>query len=135
MMLKNKLKEKVKKAPVWLQILAASAYREVKYIQGLPKIKKDLMKYESLNKRKNFAYKKKYRWFIDESVEAAGTTSSYYWQDLWAASKIIENRPKIHYDIGSRIDGFIAHLQAAKIQTNLIDIRPLDNTLPYVGFT
>ena len=134
-MLKNKLKEKVKKTPVWLQILVTSAYREVKYIQGLPKIKKDLMKYESLNKRKNFVYKKKYRWFIDESVEAAGTTSSYYWQDLWAAAKIIENRPKVHYDIGSRIDGFIAHLQASKIQTNLIDIRPLNNTLPYVGFT
>lgn len=52
-----------------------------------------------------------------------------------ASTKIIENRPEIHYDIGSRIDGFIAHLQAAKIQTSLIDIRPLNNTLPYVGFT
>jgi len=129
------LKERIKKAPRWIRVSTIGIYHEVKYIKGLPKIKRDLAKYESLNKRKNFAYKKKYRWFIDESAEAAGTTSPYYWQDLWAASKIIENHSKIHYDIGSRIDGFIAHLQAAKIQTNLIDIRPLKNTLPYVGFT
>ncbi len=134
-MLKNKLKEKVKKAPLGIRLLASGAYHEAKYIKGLPKIKRDLRKYESLNKRKSFAYKKKYRWFIDDSAKEAGTASEYYWQDLWAASKIIENKPKVHYDIGSRIDGFIAHLQAAKIQTNLIDIRPLNNTLPYVGFT
>lgn len=131
----NELKKKMLKAPRWIKIIVVGLYHEAKYIKGLPKIKRDLAEYEALNKRKNFVYKKKYRWFIDESTEAAGTISSYYWQDLWAASKIIENRPKIHYDIGSRIDGFIAHLQAAKIQTNLIDIRPLNNTLPYVGFT
>lgn len=129
------LKEKVKKAPTWIQILVASLYHEAKYMKAVPKIKKELAEYEFLNKRKTFAYQKKYRWFIDESSEEAGTTSAYYWQDLWAASKIIENRPKIHYDIGSRIDGFIAHLQASKIRTNLIDIRPLNNMLPYVGFT
>lgn len=131
----DNLKKKRRRAPGWVRILAGAAYHEAKYIKGLPKVKGDLAKYEVLNKRKSFSYRRKYHWFIDESSGSAGTTSSYYWQDLWAASKIIENGPDIHYDIGSRIDGFISHLQAAKIQTNLIDIRPLNNKLPYVGFT
>lgn len=99
------------------------------------KIRRDLAKYRSLNKRESMAYDKKYRWFIDESEKEAGSPGPYYWQDLWAATKIIERRPTVHYDIGSRVDGFIAHLQAAKIRTNLIDIRPLKSKLPYIDFT
>lgn len=131
----NRLKEKIRKGPRGVFVISRCVYQSFYCMKGIFKIRRDLSQYSRLNRRKSFSYQKKYRWFIDDSGGAAGTTSSYYWQDLWAATKIIESRPEIHYDIGSRVDGFIAHLQAAKIKTNLIDIRPLDNKLPYVGFT
>lgn len=51
--------------------------------------------------------------------------SNYFWQDLWAATKIIRSGVRLHYDIGSRVDGFIGHLLAAGIRVNMIDIREI----------
>ena len=48
---------------------------------------------------------------------------NYFWQDLWAAKLIYKSGIKKHFDIGSRIDGFIAHLLAMNIEVSLIDIR------------
>lgn len=52
-----------------------------------------------------------------------GTVGNYFWQDLWAAKYIIESGKKKHFDIGSRLDGFIAHLLAAGIDVTMIDVR------------
>ena len=61
-----------------------------------------------------------------DKFEAAGSIGSYFWQDLWAARKIYQDSPQQHYDIGSRIDGFIAHLLSFRDNVNMIDIRPLN---------
>ncbi len=63
--------------------------------------------------------------FIDDRHGEAGNPSTHYFaQDLWAAKKIYIANPKTHYDIASRIDGFIAHLLVFR-EVNYIDIRPL----------
>lgn len=131
----NGLKEKLIRGPHWFFEISVGVYHGLRDLKGFFRIHRDLSEYQRENHRSTFTYHRKYRCFVDESRESAGMTNAYYWQDLWAAEKIIERHPKIHYDIGSRIDGFIAHLQAAKIQINLIDIRPLKTILPYVGFT
>lgn len=130
-----KLKKVIRNGPRWMLEICLCIYKLFCYIKTDKKVRRDLSEYCKLNTRENFSYRRKTRWFIDESGESAGKTGAYYWQDLWAAEKIIKRRPTLHYDIGSRIDGFIAHLQAAKIKTSLIDIRPMKNRLPYVGFT
>lgn len=53
--------------------------------------------------------------------------NSYFIQDIWGARKVFANRPKIHYDVGSSVAGFIAHLLAQKQKIVLIDIRPMNN--------
>ncbi len=45
-------------------------------------------------------------WYED----AGATRSEYFWQDLLVARKIFEANPKKHVDIGSRVDGFAAHV-------------------------
>ena len=46
-------------------------------------------------------------------------------QDLWAAKNIYEKKITFHIDVGSRIDGFIAHiLPFCKVE--YIDIRSID---------
>ena len=85
----------------------------------------DVKMYKELNKRSNFDIQEKYMWpIVGEKYANAGRMGNYFWQDLWAAKKIIESRVEEHYDIGSRVDGFIAHLLAADIRVNMIDIRP-----------
>lgn len=86
---------------------------------------KDMALYQKMNHRESFAIKEEYLWPVLSSKYArAGTMNNYFWQDLWAARKIIANGAKEHYDIGSRFDGFITHILAAGIKTNMIDIRP-----------
>lgn len=85
---------------------------------------KDMEKYKSLNTRKNFEIQEQWIWpVIGEKYANAGKTGNYFWQDLWAARLIYKSGVKEHFDIGSRIDGFIAHLLAADIKVTLIDIR------------
>ena len=56
----------------------------------------------------------------------AGTVDLYLTQDLWAAQKISKlSKEETHFDIGSRVDGFITHLLSFRDNITLIDIRPL----------
>ncbi len=85
----------------------------------------DAKQYQKLNQRRNFAIQEKYMWpIIKEKYVNAGNVTNYFFQDLWAAKYVIGSKVKRHYDIGSRIDGFITHLLAAGIEVNMIDVRP-----------
>lgn len=84
----------------------------------------DLEVYKKLNQRKNFEIENKYLWPITkEKYATAGSVNNYFWQDLWAARLINKSGVKKHFDIGSRIDGFVAHVLSAGIEVSLIDIR------------
>lgn len=84
----------------------------------------DAKMYQSLNTRKNFDIQERYLWpIIKEKYAKAGAVGNYFWQDLWAAKLIIRSGTKKHFDIGSRLDGFIAHLLAVEIDVTMIDVR------------
>lgn len=84
----------------------------------------DEKRYSELNKRATFNIEKKYMWpIISDKYAYAGTIGNYFWQDLWAARLIEKSGVKNHFDIGSRLDGFIAHLLAADMDVTMIDIR------------
>jgi predicted SAM-dependent methyltransferase len=87
-------------------------------------IKEDAEKYSNLNKRDNFGITSKYMWpIIKDKFAYAGTVNNYFWQDLWAARLICKTEVKKHFDIGSRLDGFIAHILAAGLDVTMIDVR------------
>lgn len=99
------------------------------------KFSKDARKYQKMNQYPSFKINRRYLYpIISEYRGSAGSTGDYFWQDLWGAVRIAKEKPELHYDIGSRVDGFIAHMIALKIPVRLIDIRPLDEKLPGVSF-
>jgi hypothetical protein len=66
----------------------------------------------------------RYPVWADYRKQAGSSGGDYFHQDLLVASFIHENKPQKHIDVGSRIDGFVAHVAAfRKIQ--VLDIRPL----------
>lgn len=92
-------------------------------------IEEDMAQYSRMNRRKEFEIKKEYFYpIVYDKYEMNSGMSEYFWQDLWAAKHIISQGVKEHFDIGSRVDGFIAHLLAANIKVNMIDIRPFPGT-------
>lgn len=104
------------------------------YIPEFDKVKLDFSLYNKMNKRKTFiAEHENYRPIRDD-INDAGGLGTYFWQDLWAAKKIEKQRPNEHFDIGSRVDGFILALLAGGIKLKLIDIRPLNSSIEGIEF-
>lgn len=80
--------------------------------------------YSSMNSRPAFDVNEEDLWpIIGDKYKNAGSVNNYFWQDLWAAKLVYKEKPEIHYDIGSRLDGFIAHLLSFGIPVKMIDIR------------
>ncbi len=85
---------------------------------------KDSIEYEKKNIREQFQVNRNNLWpVIGEKYAYAGVVGNYFWQDLWAARKVVQSGVKNHFDIGSRLDGFIAHLLSAGIDVTMIDVR------------
>ena len=92
--------------------------------------------YESMNARSNFRIHEKNNFYCyEDRFGAAGGTGGYFWMDLWAAKKIMQQKPTLHHDVGSRVDGFISHMMLIGQRVMMIDIRPADLGLDGVDFT
>lgn len=71
---------------------------------------------------------------LNERAQGAGLASGHYFhQDLWAARKIYGRRPAAHVDIGSRIDGFVAHVLSF-MPVTVVDIRPIASHIAHLHF-
>ena len=65
---------------------------------------------------------------LSDYSESAGSASGHYFhQDLLVASFIAKKNPNRHIDLGSRIDGFVAHVASFR-SIEVIDVRPLPPT-------
>ncbi len=71
---------------------------------------------------------------LEEAKRESGVASGHYFhQDLLVASLIFKNNPEKHVDIGSRIDGFVAHVASYR-KIEAWDIRELSNTTGNINF-
>lgn len=64
----------------------------------------------------------------DYYQQAGNLPRDYFLQDLHVASMIFESSPKRHLDVGSRLDGFIAHVASFR-KIEVMDIRPLQSSI------
>lgn len=71
--------------------------------------------------------------YLHDFDDTAGALGVYFHQDLWAARKIYGRRPKDHVDMGSRIDGFIAHLLVF-MTVSVVDVRDMKCAVPGMEF-
>jgi SAM-dependent methyltransferase len=111
------------------------------YRLGLPKFIKAWFGYSSeyaiLIKQKgnnnDFILGKKYPAFIDKYLSSGTANGAYFHQDLLTAQRIFENNPQTHIDVGSRVDGFVAHVASFRT-IKVIDIRLLESTIKNISF-
>jgi len=69
----------------------------------------------------------------DRFFPSGAASGHYFFQDLTVARKIFERRPERHVDIGSRVDGFVAHVASFR-DIEVFDIRPLALEVPSIIF-
>jgi hypothetical protein len=87
------------------------------------------------------AFRKGYAGYIkcmpclhDRYEEGGAVKSEYFWQDLLVARAIHAAKPVKHVDIGSRVDGFVAHVASFR-EIEVFDVRPITSAVPGVVFS
>jgi|TARA_B110000037_G_C16939380_1_gene432075 hypothetical protein len=91
------------------------------YIRYYPKYLSQKFKFKKLGGNITHNYM-----ILDDYKASAGSASGHYFhQDLLVASFIKKNNPIKHIDIGSRIDGFVAHVASFR-EIDVMDIRNLE---------
>lgn len=71
---------------------------------------------------------------LTEKYDQGGTMNGHYFhQDLFVARLIYSAKPVKHLDIGSRTDGFVAHVASYR-EIELIDIREISSKVKNVVF-
>jgi SAM-dependent methyltransferase len=81
----------------------------------------------------DFSIGKTYPFFMDRFDTSGSASGNYFHQDLLVARKIFENAPQTHYDVGSRVDGFVAHVASFR-KIHVLDIRPLQSKTENIIF-
>ena len=94
--------------------------RKFRAIRYLPKYFSDRAAFKKAGGRITNTYP-----VFDDLIQQAGSARGHYFhQDLLVAAFINKANPARHIDIGSRIDGFVAHVASFR-EIEVIDIRPL----------
>ncbi len=68
----------------------------------------------------------RYAILSDYGDQAGSASDHYFHQDLLVASLIYDKNPARHIDVGSRIDGFVAHVASFR-KVEVMDIRDLSD--------
>ena len=98
-------------------------------LRGLPIYLRDWVGF-----RKGFSGKMKFMPCLHDRYQEGGATKSeYFWQDLLVAREIYSANPVKHVDIGSRVDGFVAHVASFR-EIEVFDVRPITTAVPGVVF-
>lgn len=105
------------------------ARKFIRFFAGLPRYVRDWCRF-----RRVYAGRISIFPCLQDWHEGGGTASGeYFLQDLYVAQQIFAAAPQRHVDIGSRIDGFAAHVASFR-EIEVFDIRPVDSKVPGVVF-
>lgn len=117
-----------------LQTIGIDPVRMIRLIH-FPRFLLDWRRYSKTLQKPTFKAKaaQLYPILNDYADQAGSTQDHYFHQDIWAAKRIFAAKPENHTDIGSRVDGFIAHLLVF-MEVTQIDVRPLQNEIEGLHF-
>jgi hypothetical protein len=106
------------------------------YLKGMPAFLKE---YGEIRRQagvsgKSFPFGKLCPRLQERDQESGILAEHYFYQDLYVARKVFQNNPARHVDIGSRIDGFVAHVASFR-EIEVLDVRDLHLDLPGICFT
>lgn len=106
-----------------------------RYLKLMPSFLKEYgeLKRQARQKSNGFPFGNFYPCFEDRSQESGVASGHYFHQDLLVAGQIFKNNPLKHVDVGSRVDGFVAHVASFR-EIEVFDIRKLTNSINNIKF-
>jgi len=103
--------------------------------KGLPSFLRNIIRFKKEHQSDvpNISFSKLYYTTYEKFMPGGTVGGHYFLQDIWAAKKIYEARINYHVDVGSRIDGFVAHILPF-CKVDYIDIREIDSPFSNLVF-
>ena len=129
------LKNLAKRILFFLNLAGIYPRKTLATLRGLSFYTKDYFQIKKLlkNGENQFPIKKLYPCLEEKFDESGDGKGHYFNQDLFVAQKIFKANPKRIVDIGSRIDGFVAHVASFR-EIEVFDIRRLDSNIKNIIF-
>jgi hypothetical protein len=103
--------------------------RPFKFFKALPRYVKDYLNFKNNYKGSIEILPCLHDWY----EEGGNTKGEYFLQDLTVARLVENNKPKKHIDIGSSIEGFVAHVASFR-EIEVLDVRPITSEIPGIKF-
>ena len=131
----GKLRRTAGRALTGFQAFGVDPVRTLRGVRNIPRYLRDLARYRRAAAGGQFPLRLASLFpVLADYDDAAGETRSHYFhQDLWAARRVFAARPAEHVDVGSRIDGFVAHLLTF-MPVTVLDIRALESNVEGLTF-
>jgi hypothetical protein len=119
----------------WISALGFDIVKFIDAVRGFPFVIKDYFVLKRSNKSSEKPWVLRMTMpCLEDKYAASGVASGHYFhQDMLVARRIYERNPKKHVDVGSRIDGFVAHVATFR-KIEVIDIRYLTSKVPNISF-
>jgi len=129
------MKSILEKLTAFLAVCGVDIRTVAKVLRGVPAYIRDLLvlKREHSHCKCDIPFGNLYPCLGDRYMNSGATTGPYFLQDLHVARRIHENAPRVHVDVGSRVDGFVTHVASFR-PIRVVDVRPLGASVPNVEF-
>jgi SAM-dependent methyltransferase len=92
------------------------------------------IKQQAAHSRELFPFSRLYPCLQEKNQQSGILAEHYFYQDLHVAQMIFRNNPARHLDIGSRVDGFVAHVASFR-DIEILDVRDLHINSRSIRFT
>ena len=119
----------------WVTIWGVNPITTLNTLRGLPFYFRDLWVLRGQRKAsaRPFDFGPAFICVGEKFAEGGVAKGHYFHQDLLVARRIHQHGPQRHVDVGSRVDGFVAHVAAFR-PIEVLDIRPLNSQIPNISF-
>ena len=108
--------------------------KTVNFLKGMGFYLRDLKRFKLQKGNNSDFIFSSYHPMLNDRFSKSGVMSGHYFhQDLLIAQRIYKNKPAKHVDIGSRTDGFVAHVAVFR-EIEVFDIRPQESNVRNIIF-
>jgi hypothetical protein len=119
----------------WLRAFGIDLNKFYAGLKGLRRYCSDWRKVQSMNSGSGSEWliRPDYPCLTDFYCDSGVARGHYFHQDLYIAQKIFRKAPAKHVDVGSRIDGFVAHVASFR-KLEVLDYRELAVEIGNISF-
>lgn len=119
----------------WLRALGLRPYPTRRPIQAVAEVIDEFQRFRAMQAATgdDMPLELSFPCLSDRDAPGGTARGHYFHQDLLVAQRIFELRPSRHVDVGSRVDGFVAHVAAFR-EIDVIDVRPTHEQIRNIRF-